>query len=94
MTEGLLLIAAAVETLLVAGLALIAGGVERGGGVVGEFLRVNDLLIRPFTLLPFFSPPSTTTALPPQIAASLAYGAGLLLCAGIVSWLDRRRALY
>lgn len=93
MTEGLLIIAAAMETLLVAGLALIAGGVERGGGVVGEFLRVNDLLIRPFTLLPFFSPPSTTTALP-QLAASLAYGAGLLLCAGIVSWLDRHRALY
>ena len=94
MTEGLLLVAAALETLLVAGLALIAGGVERGSGAVGVLLRVNDLLIRPFTLLPFFSPPSTTNALPPRIAACLAYGAGLLLCAGIVSWIDRRRALY
>lgn len=94
LTEGLLLVVAAVETLLVAGLALIAGGVDRGSGVVEALRRVNDLLIRPFTLLPFLSSPSTTDALPRQIVAIVVYGAGLLLCVGVVSWLDRRRALY
>lgn len=94
LTEGLLIAAAAVETLLLAGLALIASGVDRGSGVVEAFLRLNGLIIRPFALLPFFSASSPGSVLFQQVAAVLGYGAVFLIGSGIVAWFDRRQALY
>ncbi len=86
-TEGCLLLAAAVETVLLAGLALIISHAGRGSVTIAAFLRLNQLLVKPLGLLV----PSSLAAR--QIAAVLVYG---ILCAaltGAVAWLDRRQGL-
>lgn len=85
---------AALETLLLAALALIGARVHRGHGMVDLLLRLNDLLVRPFGALPGLAAPTATGVVIRQFAAIAAYGAVCLLCAGIIAWFDRRRRLY
>jgi hypothetical protein len=92
-TEGVLLLAAAVETILVAGLALGISGVGAGSVTVTTFLRVNDLLLGPFAALGGTGGGRATLVVQ-QLAAVLGYGLVFLLIIGGVSWLDRRRLLY
>lgn len=87
-TEGCLLLAAALETVLLAGFALLATHAGRGSVTADTFMRLNTLLIKPVGLLPFFAAP-----LGRQIAAILIYGAILSAVAAAVAWLDRRQAL-
>lgn len=86
-TEGCLLLAAAVETVLLAGLALTITHAERGSVTIAAFLRLNELLVKPFGLL------SLASLAARQVAAVVVYGA---LCAALtcaVAWLDRRQDL-
>jgi hypothetical protein len=92
-TEGVLLLAAAVDTILVAGLAILASGVGTGSVTVALFLRLNDLLLGPFAAVP--APAGARAAIiVPQAAAIVGYGLLFLLLIAGVSWLDRRRLLY
>lgn len=84
-TEGCLLLTAAVETILVAGLALIGSRAGRGSLAVDAFLRLNALLVQPFSALPLAAPAAR------QIAAILAYAALCAALTGAVAWLDQRR---
>src|SRR5438067_1380595 len=52
LTEWLLVCAAAVETILVAVLALIVAGVGEGSGAVATLARCNALLLAPLRFLP------------------------------------------
>src|SRR5262249_20349137 len=92
-TEGVLLLGAAVETILVAGLALNISGVGVGSVTIGTFLRGNDLLLGPFAALPR-ADGGPAALIVQQIGAILGYGLFFLLIVGAVSWLDRRRLLY
>lgn len=92
-TEGVLLLGATIEAILVAGLALSLGGVGAGSATVATFLRLNDLLLGPFAILAG-SDAGRTALIVQQIAAILGYGLIFLLIVGGVSWLDRRRMLY
>ena len=93
-TEWVLIGAAAIETILVAALALlVAGGRGSGGsgarsGVIGAFERLNAPLLLPLdVLLP------GADALARQIAAILLYAVCFVVLAGAASWIERRRAL-
>jgi hypothetical protein len=92
-TEGILLLAAAVEAILVAGLALGISGVGAGSATAATFLRVNDLLLGPFAVLGG-SGGGRSALVMQQVGAALGYGLVFLLIIGGVSWLDRRRLLY
>ena len=92
-TEGVLLLAAAVESVLIAGLVLLISRVGSGSVVAALFLRLNDLLLGPFGLL-FSSAEGIGAAIGRQAAAVLGYGLFFLLIIGGVSWLDRRRVFY
>lgn len=94
LTEGLLIAAAAFETLLLAALVLIGGGVSRGRGPAEALLRLNDLLVRPLAVIPPLDSSTMAGAISRQVTAVIGYGAVFLLCAGTVAWLDRRRRLY
>ncbi len=89
-TESVLLLAAAVESILVGGLALIASRVGNGSNAGAIFLRLNDFLLGPFALLPLPGDGLGAT-IGRQIAAIVGYGLFFLLIIGGVSWLDRRR---
>lgn len=91
-TEGVLLLAAAVETSLLAGLALTISGVGVGSAIATFFLRLNDFLLGPFALIPSFGGGGLATV-GRQTAAVLGYGLFFLLIIGGVSWLDRRRII-
>jgi len=92
-TEGILALAAAVETVLLAALVLTIGRVGAGGGMTAAFWRVNAVLLRPFDRLPFAFPVFGAEAGGRQVVAALSYGIVLLTLAGAVSWFGRRRAL-
>ena len=92
-TEGVLLLAAAFESVLIAGLALLVSRVGIGSVAGALFLRLNDLLLGPFALL-FISVGGSGVAIGRQVAAVLGYGLFFLLIIGGVSWLDRRRVFY
>ena len=92
-TEGVLLLAAAVETVLIAGLALLISRVGIGSVARALFLRLNDLLLGPFGLL-LSSAGGVGADIGRQAVAVLGYGLFFLLIIGGVSWLDRRRAFY
>jgi hypothetical protein len=92
-TEGILLLAAAVEAILVAGLALGISGVGTGSVAAATFLRANDLLLGPFAALGGGGGGRSALVVQ-QIAAALGYGLIFVLIIGGVSWLDRRRLLY
>ena len=90
-TEWVLIGAAAIETILVAALALLFVGATGGDGagvsVAGTVERLNALLLVPLrTLLPGVSPVAR------QAVAVVVYGALFLALAGAMSWVERRRA--
>jgi uncharacterized protein YggT (Ycf19 family) len=89
-TEGVLLLAAAVETSLIAGLALTISRVGVGSTIGTFFLRLNDFLLGPFALIPSFGTGAFATV-GRQSAAVLGYGLFFLLLISGVSWFDRRR---
>ena len=86
-TEGCLLLAAALETVLLAGLALNISHAGRGSVTIAAFLRLNEALVKPFALLPVAS---LTARL---CAAVVVYGALCAALTGAVAWLDRRQDL-
>ena len=91
MTEWVLTGAAAIETILVAALALLFVGATAGDGeglsVAGTVERLNALLLVPLrTLLPGVSPVAR------QAGAVVVYGVLFLALAGATSWVERRRA--
>ena len=92
-TEGILALAAAVETVLLAALVLVIGRVGAGSGLTAVLWRVNGALLRPFDRLPFAFPVFGAEAGGRQIVAALGYGIFLLTLAGAISWFGRRRAL-
>jgi hypothetical protein len=92
-TEGVLLLAAAVESILIAGLALLVSRVGIGSVAGALFLRLNDLLLGPFGLL-FSSARGVGADIGRQAAVVLGYGLFFFLIIGGVSWLDRRRVFY
>lgn len=83
-----MLLAAALETILLAGFALLATHAGRGSVTIAAFLRLNELLVRPLGVLP-----ALTAPLGRQFVALLAYGALLAALTTAVAWLDRRQAL-
>ena len=90
-TEWVLTGAAAIETILVAALALLFVGATGGDGgglsVAGTVERLNALLLVPLrTVLPGVSPVAR------QAVAVVVYGALFLALAGATSWVERRRA--
>jgi hypothetical protein len=87
-TEGCLLLTAALETLLLAGLILIASRVGQGSTATMIFLRLNDALVAPLALLPPLAAPLIR-----QCVAIVGYGALLTAMTGAVAWFDRRQAL-
>lgn len=89
-TEGVLLLAAAVETSLIAGLALTISRVGVGSTIGTFFLHLNDILLGPFALIPSFGAGALATV-GRQTAAVLGYGLFFLMIISGVSWLDRRR---
>ncbi len=82
--------AAAIETVLVAALALLFVGTTGDGGgpsVIGTVERLNALLLFPLGIvLPGLDPVAR------QVGAVLLYGVLSLALAGATSWLERRRA--
>jgi hypothetical protein len=87
-TEGCLLLTAALETMLLAGLILIASRVGQGSAATAIFLRLNDALVAPLAWLP-----PLATPLVRQGVAIVGYGALLAALTGAVAWFDRRQAL-
>jgi hypothetical protein len=90
-TEGVLLLAAAVETSLLAGLALTVSRVGTGSATGAFFLRLNEFLLGPFALIPSFGA-EMVVAITRHTAAVLGYGLFFLLIIGGVSWLERQRS--
>jgi len=91
-TEGLVLLAAAVETILLAGLVLALARVGVGSAALAGFLRLHDIVLGPFALLPL-SGGARFAALGRQCVAVLGYGLFFGLLIGGVSWFDGRRLL-
>ena len=87
-TEGCLLLTAALETILIAGLFLLATRAGQGSVPTAIFLRLNEALVAPLALLP-----PLTAPLLRQILAILGYGALLAALTGTVAWFDQRQAL-
>lgn len=87
-TEGCLLFAAALETIIIAGLALKITDAGRGSVTIALFLRLNDLLVQPLGLLP-----PLAGAIGRQIAAAVIYGVIAVAVAATIAWVDRRQAL-
>ena len=87
-TEGCLLLAAALQAILLAGLALKVSHAGQGSVAIGRFLRLNDLLVQPLGLLPLLA-----GQLSQQFAAILVYGALAMALIATVAWFDRRQAL-
>jgi len=88
LTEWLLVCAAAVETILVAVLALIVAGVSEGSGAVAALARCNALLLAPLRFLP-----ASLSAAVRQGTAVAVYGFVFLALIGTSSWFERQRAL-
>ena len=92
-TEGILALAAAVETVLLAGLVLTIGRVGAGSGLTATFWHVHSVLLRPFGRLPFAFPVLGVEAGGRLVVAAFGYGVAFLILAGAVSWFGRWRAL-
>lgn len=91
-TEGVLLLAAAVETILLAGLVLLIVRVGAGSATLDGFVWLNSILLGPFAALG--GPGGThAVAIGQQSGAVLGYGLFFLLLIGGVSWFDRRGLL-
>jgi hypothetical protein len=87
-TEGCLLLTAALETILIAGLFLLATRAGQGSVPTAIFLRLNEALVAPLALLPPLAAPLLR-----QFVAIAGYGALLATLTGTVAWFDRRQAL-
>ncbi len=89
-TEGVIFLAAAVETILLAGLVLAITGVGVGSAALAGFLRLHGIILGPFALLPL---PSGVrfVAIGQQFGAIMGYGLFFIVLIGGVSWFDRRR---
>jgi hypothetical protein len=87
-TEGCLLLTAALETILIAGLFLLATHAGQGSVPTAIFLRINEALVAPLALLPSLAGPLLR-----QIVAIIGYGGMLAALTGAVAWFDRRQAL-
>jgi hypothetical protein len=87
-TEGCLLLTAALETILIAGLFLLATRAGQGSVPTAIFLRLNDALVAPLALLPPLAAPLIR-----QFVAITGYGVILAVLTGAVAWFDRRQAL-
>lgn len=83
-----MLLAAALEAILLAGLALRVLNAGQGSVSIGRFLRLNDLLTQPLGLLP-----PLAGQISQQIAAILVYGALVMALTATVAWFDRRQGL-
>lgn len=92
-TEVVLILAAAVEAVLIAGLALLVSHVNADGATATAFMRLNELLVGPFAIV-LGQIRHTASPLWRQLVALLGYGAIFTAAIGVVSWLDRRQALY
>jgi hypothetical protein len=89
--EGVVLLAAAVETILLAGLAITVVGVGTGSAILAGFLRLHGIVFGPFALVPLPGG-ARFAAIGQQFGAALGYGLFFLLLIGGVSWLERRRS--
>ena len=90
--DWVLYLAAAVETILLAGLVVLASRVEPGSLIVPAYLRLNALVLGPFAHVPV--PASVVLAgLVRQVLAILVYGGLFGGMLGGLSWLGRRQAL-
>lgn len=87
-TEGCLLLTAALETILIAGLFLLATHAGQGSVPTAIFLRLNETLVAPLALLPPLAVPLFR-----QFVAIVGYGVLLAVLTGMVAWFDRRQAL-
>lgn len=85
-TDALTVAGAAVETVLLAGLTLIATGSGPGSGVTAAFLRFNDLPLAPLRLVA-----GGVFPLASQFIAAVLYGLLFGLLTGLSSWYDRRQ---
>lgn len=86
-TDALLVAAAAVETILVAALALAVTGVGDGSAITATFLRFNELPVTPIRLA--FG---GLGMVPRQLLAIVAYGLLFTVLTGITSWYERGRS--
>ena len=91
-TEGVVLLAAAIETVLLAGLALALANVGAGSAALAGFLRLHDIVLGPFALLPLPGE-ARFVAIGRQLGAVVGYGLFFVLLIGGVSWFNRRRLL-
>jgi hypothetical protein len=89
-TEGIVLLAAAVETILLVGLTLAITGVGTGSVILDPFLRLHDIVLGPFALVPLPGG-ARLVAIGQRIGAILGYGLFFVLLISGVSWFDRRR---
>ncbi len=89
-TEGLVFLAAAVETILLSGLALALANVGVGSPTMANFMRLHDIVFGPFVLL-LLPGEEHLVAIGQQFAAVLGYGLFFVVLIGGVSWFDRRR---
>ena len=87
-TEGCLLLAAALETILITGLFLLATRAGQGSVPTAIFLRLNEALVAPLALLPPLAAPLSR-----QVVAIVGFGTLLAVLTGAVAWFDRRHAL-
>jgi hypothetical protein len=92
-TEVVLILAAAVEAVLIAGLALLVARVSAGSAAATAFMRLNELLVGPFAIL-LGLVQHVASPLWRQLVALLSYGVIFTVAVGVVSWFDRRQALY
>jgi hypothetical protein len=92
-TEVVLILAAALEAIVIAGLAVIVARVGTGSATATAFMRLNELLVGPFALL-LGLVRQVTSPLWRQLVALFGYGLIFTAVVGVVSWLDRRQALY
>jgi hypothetical protein len=92
-TEVVLILAAALAAIVIAGLALIVARVGAGSATATSFMRLNELLVGPFAVL-LGHVRQVASPLWQQLIALLGYGLIFTAAIGVVSWLDRRQALY
>lgn len=88
--DGLLILVALAETILLARLALLLGNIGQDSAAAGVLVRVNAALLRPLGLVPAVALPANAR----QVVAIVGYGAVCFAAVGLVSWFERRRAIY